>query len=230
MAFARRRVVRHLRDHHSRHGRDGYVLQLDIKGYFAGISHEILLARLSRAVPDARAREFVAHIVGRGGQGLSLRSETSQILAVWLLSGIDHWCKEVLRLRCYARYMDDIYAVHPSRLYLRECMATIRTMLAELGLSVNERKTRVTPLRRGFTFLKVHYTLSESGRVGRRYGRDGARRIRRKLRALGRKGVPPWKVRDEYQSWRKSVKKFDADAAVRSADAAYRKHILKERL
>lgn len=226
IGFARRRAVHHLRDYYSRFGREGYVLQVDIKGYFAGIDHGILYERLFPLIEDERVRRLVSHIIEKNGAGLGLGSEVSQILGVWFLSGIDHWCKEVFQARHYARYMDDFYMMHPSKLYLKECLRKIRIMLAELGLETNDGKTLITPLRRGFTFLKVRYALSEGGRIGRRYGRAGGRRMRRCLRRIAEKGLPAGEVRNCYQSWRKAMKKFDADGAIRATDAAYRKYIL----
>lgn len=226
-AFSRRRIVQHLRGYQSRFGGDGYALIIDIKSYFASINHAAVIERLSRTVSDDLVLKFVRGVMEKGGRGLSLGSEVSQILAVWFLSVIDHFCKEVLRLKYYARHMDDIYAIHPSKLYLAECMEKIQLMLSSLGLEANERKTMIVPLSRGFTFLKVHYTISESGRIGRRYGRDSGRRMRRRLRAFGAKGKPPREVRNEYQSWRRSLKNLDADTAIKLTDASYRQYILK---
>lgn len=226
IGFSRKRVIRHLRDYYSRFGCDGYVLQIDIKGYFAGIDHEILARKLFPLIKDKRIRNFISCIVEKNGKGLGLGSEASQILAAWFLSKIDHWCKEIFRIRHYARYMDDIYLIHLSKLYLAECLEKIRFMLSTLRLSVNERKTRITPLKRGFTFLKVHYTLSESGKIRKRYGKETGRRVRRKLRKLAEKKTMPVTIRNEYLSWRKAMKKFDADCVIKSCDASYKNYVL----
>lgn len=154
----------------------------------------------------------------------ALRSEINQSFATWFLAKVDRWCKEIFKLRHYARYMDDIYIIHPSKLYLTECLEKINFMLTTLNLQANKQKTRIIPLERGFTFFKVHYTLSESGKIKKRYGRESGKRIRRKLRKFTEKRVSPVTVRNEYQSWRKAMKKFDADGVIKASDAVYRKY------
>lgn len=224
VSFARRRTVEHLRDYYLRFGNHGYVLQIDIKSYFASIDHRILLAKLRPLIKDERTKRLISYFVARNKRGLNLGSEINQSFATWFLAKVDHWCKEIFKLRHYARYMDDIYIIHPSKLYLTECLEKIKFMLTTLNLQANKQKTRIIPLERGFTFLKVHYTLSGSGKIKKRYGRESGKRIRRKLRKFTEKRVSPVTVRNEYQSWRKAMKKFDADGVIKACDAVYRKY------
>ena len=57
-------------------------------------------------------------------------------------------------------------------------------IVGKLGLHFNERKTHITHIKRGFTFLKIKYNVSPSGAIIRRLTRGGITRMRRKLRAF----------------------------------------------
>lgn len=39
---------------------------------------------------------------------------------------LDHFIKEKLGIKGYARYMDDGYLIHPSKEYLKECLTRRR--------------------------------------------------------------------------------------------------------
>ncbi len=89
-----------------------FFLKLDIRKYFDSIPHEELLRRLARRFKDARLLDLVARIVGsfRGqvGRGITIGSLTSQHFANFYLGWFDRFAKEVLRIRGYVRYMDDM--------------------------------------------------------------------------------------------------------------------------
>ena len=51
------------------------------------------------------------------GCGLPIGNLTSQVLANFYLSGLDHYVKHTLRLANYGRYVDDLFLVRPDRVY-----------------------------------------------------------------------------------------------------------------
>ena len=92
--------------------RNSYFLKLDYRKYFDSIPHDRLIAHLERMIKDRRLLNLFARIIGafRGtlGVGLPIGSLTSQHFANSYLGQIDRLVKEVLRMRGYVRYMDDL--------------------------------------------------------------------------------------------------------------------------
>jgi hypothetical protein len=118
--------------------------------------------------------------------------------------------------------MDDGYLIHEDVEYLRHCLARIREVCAELGIVLNEKKTRITPLTRGFNFLKKKFTLTPTGRVLCKPDPSSARRMKRKLYAFRRwvdEGIfTPDDARFAYTSWRGYMSRLNARASIRRMD------------
>ena len=117
--------------------------------------------------------------------GLGLGSQISQTNALLLPSPIDHYFKEKLRIKGYARYMDDGYAIHEDIDFLRtEGMFGLEEMTRKLGLRLNWKKTRVIPLADFYRWLKTKFILTPSGKVVLKMNPDSTKIIRRKLRTF----------------------------------------------
>ena len=165
-----------------------------------------------------------------GGRGFGLGSQVSQIDALMLPNRLDHFIKERLRIEGYGRYMDDGYLIHESRAYLQDCLTEIRRVCAELGIRLNERKTRIVKLKE-LHFLKTRFFLTESGKVRRKMCRKSARRMRRKLKifrrwmAEGR--MTEADIRTAYESWRGHMRRGDSYRILRRMDRFY-KRLMKE--
>lgn len=163
----------------------------------------------------ARHREIVAAGGRQDGSAMLERSvgigsQISQVIGIWYPTPLDTWCKCALGIREYARYMDDVYIMHPDKDFLlRTVLPGFVERARALGLFVNPRKTHVRPLSAGFTFLKFRYRLTASGKVEIRHPRETFVRMRRrlkKLRALADAGrVPLEHVEQGYLSWRGTV-------------------------
>ena len=77
---------------------------------------------------------------------------TSQVLAIFYLNDMDHYIKEVLKIKYYVRYQDDFLLIHPSKEYLKSCLEKIKHFLDNEKLSLN-RKTRIYKNTNNFIFL-----------------------------------------------------------------------------
>ena len=156
--FALRRAIAHLCKFYRHNGfsNKGYVLQVDFTKYFDNVDHQVLFELQEKVIKDERVRRLVRSFVSVFGKGksLGLGSQVSQISAIFLPNVLDHYIKEVLRIRYYGRYMDDLYLIHESREYLENCLQKIKEVCASLKITVNERKTRIGKLKDGFEFLK----------------------------------------------------------------------------
>lgn len=227
VSYSLNALKRDLVRHYAKHGKDGYILLVDFADYFASIDHGAVKSMIARYVDDPGARDLALRFVDvQGERGLGLGSEPNQIEAVSLPNAIDHFVTEMLGVEAYGRYMDDSYMIHGSKQYLRVCLALVKERCAALGITVNDRKTRIVKLSRGFVFLKKKIFYGENGKVVMRPCRDSITRERRKLkkmRAMVERGVMTMEdVLLSYQSWRGSLSGLDAHGTKLSMDALFR--------
>lgn len=175
-----------------------YVLKCDIRKFFESIDHEILLARLDRAVRCPGVRAMMRLIVashatpGRGRPcGLPLGNLTSQLWANFYLDPLDHWITETMGHGAYARYTDDFLIFGDDKDALRGLRERIAALLEESRLEFAAGKTRVMATREGVPFCGFVFRPGLRPRVlGATKRRFEARRARlRKARDMGRLGT-----------------------------------------
>lgn len=158
-------------------------------------------------------------------KSVGIGSQISQISGVFYPTRIDTYCKVVKSLKYYGRYMDDIYIIHKDKEYLKELLTQIQGMCDELGLFINPKKTQIIKLSKGFTFLKIKYILTDTGKVVERISRDGITRMRRKLKKLRKKldagEVTFEDVRCAYASWRGDKKHYDSYTTLKNMDKLF---------
>ncbi len=148
-----------------------YVLKCDISKFFASIDHEVLKQKIERRIKDADALKIIFDIIDNEKTGLNIGAMTSQVLAIFYLNDMDHFIKEILKIKYYVRYQDDFLLFHPSKQYLKYCLDEIQKFLEKEKLMLN-RKTRIYKSTNNFVFL---------GRT--RYGSYARHRsVRRKLK------------------------------------------------
>jgi hypothetical protein len=213
--FACRRLVAHLRRFYRRNGfsHEGYALQIDFKGFYDNIDHDILIEMLREQVKDRRVMELTEKFIRVFGDGkaLGLGSQVSQISAIYYPNRLDHFIKEKLRITFYGRYMDDLYLIHRDREHLEYCLGEIEKVCDSLRITINLKKTRIVKLSQGLVFLKGKYSLTETGRILRLPCRDSGVRMKRKLKKfkglLNAGKMAFTDIRNAYQSWRGAYKK-----------------------
>lgn len=225
-SFAVKRIDRHIRWHYRHYGNDGYVLLFDFSSYFDSISHELLEKIIRKEYTDERLINLLMHFIKMFGDvGLGLGSQISQILALAAANELDHYIKEALGIRCYGRYMDDGYLIHHDKEYLKSCLIKIQHKCEELGLKLNLKKTRITPLRRDFQWLKIMFRLTESGYIVKRIWHKSVVRMRRKMKKLKRKldagTLEMSDIRASYESWKSHTIGLDAYRTLYSMDKLY---------
>ena len=240
ISHAINRTTRHLREYFRKYGNDGYILQIDLKDYFASIPHEPLkemlrekfheeqILKLTYSFIDAFAEDKMARAKKEGtiltreecAVGLGLGSEICQICAVAYPDRIDHYIKERARCRWYARYNDDSYVIHHSKEFLKELLDKIREMYKEMGIRLNEKKTKIVKLSRGFTFLKTKFILTKTGKVIKRLCHKSVVIMRRKLKSFAKfvqAGAMTIKQAfDAFQSWVGYAMHKNANTTVRN--------------
>ena len=226
--FAMDRMNRHLQRHYRKHGMQGGILVFDFTDYFNSAPQEPIHRENRRRLYDERVRERAESFMADFGErGFGLGSQVSQIDALMLGNGLDHFIKEQLHIRGYGRYMDDGYLICEDVRYLEECAARIRQYCAGIGLQLSERKTRILPIRQGVRFLKTKFKLTQTGGVIRKVQRKSTRKMRQKLRKF-RRWVDDGRmteedVRTSYESWKGHMRRGNSWKVLRKTDKLYRK-------
>lgn len=206
--FAKNRIITHLQKYYRKHGTSGYVLRVDFKSYFESIDHEILLAQLQKNIKDTDLYNLCVKMIPKDVKGLGLGSQISQICAMYYVNEIDHYCKEKLHLKYYSRYMDDICVISSSKQKLKQTLKTITEMAHKLKLKINKNKTKIYELENGFTFCKVRYKLTKTGKVLKFITSSSFRSMKRKIKKKTIDTsliIPSWK---SYISWFNCFNKF----------------------
>jgi hypothetical protein len=239
MHFALKRLIKHLRRFYITNGKsnDGYALVVDLSKYFDSIRHDVLLTILGSRITDTRVLELVSSFIGAFGNGVSLGlgSQVSQIGALFYCSKhIDHYAKDIKQIKFYGRYMDDIYFIHRDKEYLKTILSEIEGRCAEIGLTVNWKKTRIVKLKHGLPFLKGKYILTGHGKIVRLPCGEAARRRRRKLRKFyklyNEHKMTGRDIYNSYEAWRGNYRRrFNAWFRVKRMDELYHKLFIQDK-
>ena len=178
-----------------------YVLRCDIYRYFPAIDHEILKRDLRRRIACPRTLRLADKIVDASNpqepvnlyyagddlfapfqrrRGLPIGNLTSQTFANLYLDGLDHFCKEVLRVKGYLRYVDDFVLFHDDPEQLEDWRRNLARFLNDRRLRLHPSRTSIVPTSEPATFLG--FVLLAGG--CRRLPDDNVRRFRNRLRGL----------------------------------------------
>lgn len=204
--FGLDRLKAFMSKHYREHGVEGWVLKCDIKKYFYSINHDILKGQLRKKIKDDKLLWIIDMIIDstEGDVGIPIGNHTSQIFAIFYLSGMDHMIKEKLRIKMYGRYMDDFYLIHTDKNYLLFCLGEIKKYLTTLGLELNQ-KTAIFPVSQGIDFLGFRSFLTDNGKVIRKIRRRSKNNIKRKIKKFAKllkKGeVSMEAILQSYASW-----------------------------
>ncbi len=140
-----------------------WVLQCDIKKFFASVSHEILVEILKSYISDERVIGLLEEVIGSFSTtpcvGLPLGNLTSQLLVNVYMNEFDQFVKHTLRAKHYLRYADDFIILSSNREWLEIILSEIRNFLANrLKLTLHPNKVSIQTLASGVDVLGwVHF-------------------------------------------------------------------------
>lgn len=231
--FAVNRITEHLRKHYRKYGNEGYILLFDFSKFFDNVSHELVKKIIRKEISDERILAITDHFIDMFGDvGLGLGSQISQVLSLASANSLDHYIKEILRIKMYGRYMDDGYLIHPSKEKLVECLHEIKRICDELGITLNQKKTQIVKLSHGFTWLKIRFYLTDTGKVVKKIYKRSITKMRRKLKTLKRKyenGEMQFEdVQATWQTWQAYALKFNSWHTIQNMRELYYQLFLKE--
>ncbi len=227
--FARKRANKFLTEMARKYNDDFYALVFDIKSFFDNIPHAQCLRVMNpewfdeniikvtmdiiKKYKDAKFKylkidnfdEEITKVNNMEGVGITLGSQVSQVMALAVPNVVDHLIKDKLHIKHYIRYMDDGVILAKTKEGLHGIVAEVEKALGEIGLSFNKKKTRIVKMSKGFSFLKVRYSVTPTGAIVKRLAKSSIVRMRRKLHKFKRKVDKGEISRDDvcrsFKSW-----------------------------
>lgn len=135
-----------------------YCLKFDIKKFYPSVNHDILKAQLRRKFKDQDLLWLLDEIID-SAPGLPIGNLLSQHLSTFYLTGFDHFVKEVLGVKHYFRYADDIAILSRSKQKLHRWLEQIREYLqTQLNLQIKKNHQVFPVSARGVDMVGyVHY-------------------------------------------------------------------------
>lgn len=134
---------------------------------------------------------------------MNIGDQVAQIAGILYPTIIDNYVKIVKGVKRYARYTDDSYAIHESKEFLEELRDDVISIAASVGITVNQRKTRICKLSDFWRFLQIQYSLTDTGRVVHKINPERVTTMRRKEKKLV-DVMQPVEFDDWHKSWFKN--------------------------
>jgi RNA-directed DNA polymerase len=166
--------------------RPQFALRVDIAKCFDRIGHDALLTK-TQTTPVIR-RQLKAwlkagiwenHQLFPTEAGTPQGGSISPLLALIALHGMDEAITRVYPRARVIMYADDCIVLHEDRQVLEHCQHLLMTWLAEIGLTLNEAKSRISHTLEGdspgFTFLGFHIRQYRVGKYHSGKGPGGHR-------------------------------------------------------
>lgn len=107
------------------------VGKMDIYHFFQSVDHDILKTWIRKKIRPGETRDLMELIIDATEMGLPLGFYTSQWFANFMLQPLDHYIKEVLRVKYMTRYMDDIVIFGSNKKEVHKAVNAIREYLHE---------------------------------------------------------------------------------------------------
>ena len=184
-SFAIKRLKQFMTKHYKKYGTFGYFVKIDVSKYFASIDHNILKLYLKQIVKDKCVYNLLTNIIDSynkdTGKGLPMGNQTSQAFALLYLNKLDRHFKEVLKIKNYIRYMDDIIILVHNKLLAKECVSYATLMLQKLKLNINP-KSQIIAVKNGIQFLGWNFYFNNKGKIIKSAKKQTKQRIKEKIK------------------------------------------------
>ena len=174
-----------------------YFYKCDIKKFFESIDQEVMWRCVKHYIKDPVLLPILHSFITMMPKGLSIGLRSSQCYGNIILSCIDHYFKDVLGVKYYYRYCDDIVILADSKSKLWMLRDIMHEKVAELGLQIKPNES-VKPIKEGIDFLGFVYD-GEKARLRKRTKQKAARKLskvrsrKRRQEIIGSlKGMAKW--------------------------------------
>lgn len=128
---AREYMQKYLRD------KDGtrYCLKIDVRKFYPSIDHDCLKQIVRLKIKDERLLRLLDEIID-SAEGVPIGNYLSQYFANLYLAYLDHEIKEVLKIKYYVRYADDMVLLSDNKTELSNALSYIKMALSRIKLSL----------------------------------------------------------------------------------------------
>jgi RNA-directed DNA polymerase len=167
-----------------------YYLKLDIRKYYPSVDHGIVKAMIRRKFKDKDLLWLLDMIID-SAPGLPIGNYTSMFFSNFFLTYFDHWMKEVMRVRYYFRYMDDMIILGSEKPYLHELLSRIKKYLAAVLKLEVKGNYKVWPVTEGIDF-GGYVSFPGYRRLRKRNKQNAARKLKKTKKQSVRAAIRSW--------------------------------------
>lgn len=139
-----------------------YVVDVDIKGFFDNIPHDLIMESIAAKIADGNILNTIEKVLNSGVieedgefkptlRGTPQGGVISPLLANAALDHLD-WFLEGINLH-FVRYADDFIVLCKTKAEAEKALDMIQDFLTGMGLEVSKEKTKVSSFSEGFNFL-----------------------------------------------------------------------------
>lgn len=178
-----------------------YFVKYDISKFFYSIDKEILYEIMRKHYKDRKFLELTKKFIEfsekeEQDKGIPIGNYTSQYFANIYMNELDKYIKEQLRIKYYARYMDDGILIVENKKMAKDILNKIEFFVNnKLNLKLNKKSTYF-PLKQGCLFcgyrIYLHHKLIK---------RSNINRMKKRIKKWNRE----WESKQyNFQYWRQS--------------------------
>jgi len=144
-----------------------YCLKLDIKKFYPNIDHDVLKQLLRHKIKDNDLLWLLDEIID-STDGLPIGNYLSQYFANFYLSYFDHWIKEVMKVKYYFRYADDLVILSDNKPYLHQLLFEIKNYMTDMLKLTIKDNYQIFPIETrgidfvGYVFRHTHTLLRKT--------------------------------------------------------------------
>lgn len=174
-----------------------FFYKCDIKKFFESIDQNVMWQCITDSIKDPILLPILHNFVTLMPHGLSIGLRSSQCFGNIILSCVDHYFKDVLGVKYYYRYCDDIVILASSKTKLWMLRDIMHEKVAELNLLIKPDEV-VRPITEGIDFLGYVFD-GKKARLRKRTKQKAARKLtkvksrKRRQEIIGSlKGMAKW--------------------------------------
>lgn len=200
-----------------------YCLKLDIRKYYPSIDHEILKKIIRKKIKCKDTLWLLDEIID-SANGVPIGNYLSQYFANIYLSYFDHWVKEVLKVKYYFRYADDMVFLSGDKEELRNILRQVNCYLNVILKLELKHNYQIFPVDArgldyiGFVFYHGHTKMRKRIKS----------RVKRKIKKINNKNLSLQEYRIELCGWLGWMKYSDSKHFInKHIDKRYRKELYK---
>lgn len=130
-----------------------YCLKIDINKFYPSIEHSVMQKIIAMKIKCKNTLQLLHEIIS-SGSGLPIGNYLSQYFGNLILTPLDHWAKEILGVKYYSRYCDDIVILGRKKEWLHDVRKQISEYLHKnLSLQIKSNWRVFPTLKCGLDYL-----------------------------------------------------------------------------